>query len=318
MPAADGGATGSGGRRPKASKGRNRDGERMAVARALWGFGRGGARGWPIWLEAFGMATRFGHLRSRAHHSSARLKPGMAAFEESCRRRGHAGASVTDPEETSAHLLDHILGACQQPDRKYDPERLCGFEVEGQFDPYGLLDRHIGRFVALENAAGVGASQVRGAVGAAIAHQAAGLGVLTVGVHRGQRMVCRQRQELFRAPVKDATAADQDPTNALLRKSCEGRFEIASAIRDNELYAQYTRRRLQVYGAGRLNRMGRVPKIPERLQSDATWELAKLQFVAAGSTFAVAFGLALAAQFALRKDDAPRVAGADLRPRLSP
>jgi hypothetical protein len=45
MPAADGGATGSGGRRPKASKGRNRDGERMAVARALWGFGRGGARG---------------------------------------------------------------------------------------------------------------------------------------------------------------------------------------------------------------------------------------------------------------------------------
>ena len=45
MPAADGGATGSGGRRPKASKGRNRDVKWMAVARALWGFGRGGARG---------------------------------------------------------------------------------------------------------------------------------------------------------------------------------------------------------------------------------------------------------------------------------
>jgi hypothetical protein len=55
-----------------------------------------------------------------------------------------------------------------------------------------------------------------------------------------------------------------------------------------------------------------------KLQSDTTWELAKLQFVAAGSTFAVAFGLALAAQFALRRDDAPPVAGADLRPRLSP
>jgi len=42
MPAADGGGTGSGGRRPKASRGRNRDGERMAVPRALWGFGRSG------------------------------------------------------------------------------------------------------------------------------------------------------------------------------------------------------------------------------------------------------------------------------------
>ena len=44
MPAADGGATYSGGRRPKASNGRNRDGERMAVPRALWGFGRSGVR----------------------------------------------------------------------------------------------------------------------------------------------------------------------------------------------------------------------------------------------------------------------------------
>jgi hypothetical protein len=42
MPAVDSGGTGYGGRRPKASKGRNRDGERMAVARALWGFGRSG------------------------------------------------------------------------------------------------------------------------------------------------------------------------------------------------------------------------------------------------------------------------------------
>jgi len=45
MPAADGDGTGSGGRRPKASSGRNRDGEWMAVPRALWGFGHSGARG---------------------------------------------------------------------------------------------------------------------------------------------------------------------------------------------------------------------------------------------------------------------------------
>jgi hypothetical protein len=38
---------------------------------------------------------------SRAHHSAARPKPGMAAFGESFRRHGHAGASVTDPIRTS-------------------------------------------------------------------------------------------------------------------------------------------------------------------------------------------------------------------------
>jgi hypothetical protein len=42
----------------------------------------------------------------------------------------------------------------------------------------------------------------------------------------------------------------------------------------------------------------------------ATWETSKLRFVAAGTTFCVAFGLALAAQFALKK--APRAAALDL------
>src|ERR1700747_746243 len=45
MPAGEHGGTGPRGRRPKASSGRNRDGEWMAMPRALWGFGRSGARG---------------------------------------------------------------------------------------------------------------------------------------------------------------------------------------------------------------------------------------------------------------------------------
>jgi hypothetical protein len=36
-------------------------------------------------------------------------------------------------------------------------------------------------------------------------------------------------------------------------------------------------------------------------QEGAVWDSAKLRFVATGTTFFVAFGLALAAQFALRK-----------------
>jgi hypothetical protein len=65
---------------------------------------------------------------------------------------------------------------------------------------------------------------------------------------RGQRMAGRQRRELFAAADVEDTGADQDRTNALLRQSCEGRFEIAvgSSIHNNELQAQRARRRLQV------------------------------------------------------------------------
>jgi hypothetical protein len=87
---------------------------------------------------------------------------------------------------------------------------------------------------------------VRVAVAAAIAHQAAGQGVLTQWEDRWQRMAGRQCSELFRTPVVEGTRSDQDRSNALFRKTCEGHFEIAigSRIHNNELQAQPARRRL--------------------------------------------------------------------------
>jgi hypothetical protein len=46
------------------------------------------------------------------------------------------------------------------------------------------------------------------------------------------------------------TRADQDRTNALLRKSCEGRFEIATGIHLNKLQAQRACRSLQACDSG--------------------------------------------------------------------
>jgi hypothetical protein len=62
-------------------------------------------------------------------------------------------------------------------------------------------------------------------------------------------MAGRQRRELSRAPGEEGTVADQDRTNALLRKSSEGRLEIAvgSGVQNKELAAQRTRRCLQVW-----------------------------------------------------------------------
>jgi hypothetical protein len=75
---------------------------------------------------------------------------------------------------------------------------------------------------------------------------------------------------LFHAPGEEGTATDQDRTNALLRKSCEGRFEIAigSGIHNKQLHAQPARRRLQVRDEGLETRDGRVRKKADRPATD--------------------------------------------------
>jgi hypothetical protein len=86
----------------------------------------------------------------------------------------------------------------------------------------------------------------------AITDQAAGQGVITVWEDRGQRMPGRQRRELFGPPRVESTAAYQYCTNALLRKTGEGCFEIAVGFRihNNKLQAQPARRHLQVCDDG--------------------------------------------------------------------
>ena len=54
-------------------------------------------------------------------------------------------------------LFDHLVGAAEQRERKREAERLGGIEVDDQLDFGGLLDRQVGRLLALENAAGVDA-----------------------------------------------------------------------------------------------------------------------------------------------------------------
>jgi hypothetical protein len=58
-------------------------------------------------------------------------------------------------------------------------------------------------------------------------------------------MAGRQRHKLFRAPVEESAATNQDRTHVLLRKNCERLFEIAigSGIGNNELQAQGACRR---------------------------------------------------------------------------
>jgi hypothetical protein len=49
-----------------------------------------------------------------------------------------------------------------------------------------------------------------------------------------------QRRELLHAPIVEGTGTEEDRTNMLLRKCCEGHFEIAigSGVHNNELQTQ--------------------------------------------------------------------------------
>jgi hypothetical protein len=57
------------------------------------------------------------------------------------------------------HSLDHLVGATEQRQRHGEAERFRGLEIDDQLDFRGLLDRQIGRLLALEKLTSVDTDQ---------------------------------------------------------------------------------------------------------------------------------------------------------------
>jgi hypothetical protein len=69
-------------------------------------------------------------------------------------RPGRACQLWTRTERSSTELrpplFDHLVGTQDKPGRNLMPDRLCGFEIDGQFEVGPLLDGQIGRSCAAE------------------------------------------------------------------------------------------------------------------------------------------------------------------------
>jgi hypothetical protein len=55
--------------------------------------------------------------------------------------------------------LDHLVGAAEQRERECDAKRLGGLEIDDELDFCRLLNRQVGRLLALQNSSNVIADQ---------------------------------------------------------------------------------------------------------------------------------------------------------------
>src|SRR5262245_66420228 len=117
-------------------------------------------------------------------------------------------------------------------------ECIGGLEINDQLNLHRLLNRQVGGFLTLENAAGVDADltvRVRKAV--SIADQAACYGVLAKWVHRGHRVMRGQCDELLVPAVEAWMTADYECAGSQSGQRCEDHIEVVLGARmqDKEL-----------------------------------------------------------------------------------
>src|SRR5207248_4278875 len=86
-----------------------------------------------------------------------------------------------------------------------------------------------GGLLALENPAGIDADlAMRVGNARSVAHQAAGLGILTQGIHRRHPTMRRQRNKLYATVVGRWAGTDQERIHLLLRMVCNDRIDVAT------------------------------------------------------------------------------------------
>src|SRR5215475_12737136 len=149
--------------------------------------------------------------------------------------------------------LDHLVGADKESGWHRKTERLGGLEVDDQLDFGGLLDRQVGGFLALENAARVEATQAKhiGEV-VSIAHEPAGGSEFGKLVDRRNSVAERQCGELFGSAGEECIRTNDESAGTQLGQGREGRVDLSVRARTQnvELQPEPARRYLQLSHLG--------------------------------------------------------------------
>src|SRR5215469_14335186 len=124
--------------------------------------------------------------------------------------------------------LYDLVGVIEDRPRNSKTERLGGFDVDHQLEPFGLLDRQIDRLCALENFSGIQSSLAPNRSSArAIANQSASIGKLAPSVDRRYGIAGRERYELLAPSIEERIGADEKSVDVQVVYVGEIRFEIA-------------------------------------------------------------------------------------------
>src|SRR5262245_61200870 len=148
----------------------------------------------PPWLRP----RSNGHKRMPRQN---RLRPSRRSRRKICRRA---------MEEEGGESFDHLVGAGEKGFRNRKANRFRGFDVDDKFKLGGLIDRQLGGRRAIENAPHVDS---RAAIiierVVAVAHQPPLFDKFAVGVHGGDAVTRRQRNNLLPPAGKERIATDK-------------------------------------------------------------------------------------------------------------
>src|SRR5262249_19441042 len=118
----------------------------------------------------------------------------------------HSANSGREQSQQGSPLIDHLVGACGEAGRHFEPEYFGSLEVDNKLELGGLIDRQIGGPLSFEKPGDIEASAaiaIRDII--AVAHQPTLFDIFSDAIHGRNCVTRRQRDYLLASARKERT-----------------------------------------------------------------------------------------------------------------